>query len=762
MAEKFNPFNKWLGLNPKIKNPHHFQLLGIDPRSTDEDQIKRLVEKNAQKHLAQLSKLPPGKFDDVVKKLKARIEEAQKILSDPALRQKYLVQLKSKAAKQKKQGTSTKPTNPAEKVAPASPTTAAPAIPPNNITPAPPVAPAPPTTPTAQPPSTGVTADQPSGTATPPVFTPVADTPSFTPEPPAQPQTPPVAPIGVTPVAAPANQPPAAIPMAMPVAGSQPMMAQAVPAQAAPVETAPAGIGDVAIKRTVTRRKRNKWVGPIVALFMIGVAGGGGYLLIQNFEPLKVALGMSEAKPVTPPAGTPESDGGNGNEEPAKPLKATDINDLEDMDVENAISTEDDNTINDPDAAAKLKDIIAQGDNSDGDSPATDDGSDMDAENNTTDEDDPNFKEPFTADRNKMAVKIEADRLDELRRACQRLNRSLFRRDKKVSQEQLESAKQILAVYDTDNTRVEDSQQHYVQLVDDAERMLESIEGFWGQVVKGTNAFKGGAEIEIGEQKLGFLEADETGFVVRNAGVNVRYEYFFTPPGLAVRMGENGQIDSIPNWSIQKAAFYAVNQTTGTDYLSRIEELLKVAKDAGFDCEFVERYARFDFENFAPIDKVAFPKESELDAGIQNFRTEQSYTDVRKLDPEDALTYAEVLLSESSSTPDEMLPKLEEARKFAIRAGDAYRAEDAIFEMAHYSDFDAGLMLAESYYEIARNKKLSPLQVRALMETAIPFVKSDTGKSIPKRAYQNLGKQLLKLANTGNMVDCVRRLQQIQ
>ena len=83
MAPKNNPFHNWLGLDPENTNPHHFQLLHVSPKLVDPAEIKAAVEAGVARNLGLLAKVPPGKFDPLVAKLRKRISTAEKTLLDP-------------------------------------------------------------------------------------------------------------------------------------------------------------------------------------------------------------------------------------------------------------------------------------------------------------------------------------------------------------------------------------------------------------------------------------------------------------------------------------------------------------------------------------------------------------------------------------------------------------------------------------------------------------------------------------------------------
>ena len=100
MPTNFNPYAQWLGLNPKILNPHHFQLLGVSTKITDPAELERAVEAGAERNLLLLDKIPAGEHDAVIKQIKQRVLIARKTLLDSDARQVYLSELKQRTKAQ--------------------------------------------------------------------------------------------------------------------------------------------------------------------------------------------------------------------------------------------------------------------------------------------------------------------------------------------------------------------------------------------------------------------------------------------------------------------------------------------------------------------------------------------------------------------------------------------------------------------------------------------------------------------------------------
>ncbi|MFT7633966.1 MAG: hypothetical protein ACI87E_005025, partial [Mariniblastus sp.] len=101
MASEFNPFHAWLGIDSRIKSPHHFQLLDVSLKLKDPTEIQSAVDAGTKRCLLSLSKVPAGKHDELIAKIKQRIAIARKTLSTPQLRAVYVAKLKQKLKQQR-------------------------------------------------------------------------------------------------------------------------------------------------------------------------------------------------------------------------------------------------------------------------------------------------------------------------------------------------------------------------------------------------------------------------------------------------------------------------------------------------------------------------------------------------------------------------------------------------------------------------------------------------------------------------------------
>lgn len=723
MPDSFNPFHHWLGLSPKIKNPHHFQLLGVSPKLADQKQIEAAVEAGVRRNAEMLAKVPPGKHDALLKQMKQRIALARKTLLNPKLRADYVNELKAKIKAQqegKTSGSQNQGTAPKQDAAP------------------PPSAPPTVTPPAAVTPST-------------------AETPIEPPE---------------TPLAQPAtsiSSVPAAIPLAVPIQpDSEDGATVAVPVAAAiPTQSDQSAddspFGNVQIDAKRGRKRKRSALGNVIAVIMVVAAGVGAFLVYQNFESLMrlgginpdVSIGPGINNEDEPEKQNPDDDSSNDDEtildpgqddatpgkKPSK-LPTFDLDSLPEL-TESDLADVMDGAGNKPKQKDPDGDMSDQGVSQNNDPPEM-----------VNDDVDP--------DADKTPVQLDASQIAELRKDLQRARRSMFRRDEESATNALQSAQQLL-----DDTIAPESevvaadQRPLARLVGDTEEALRLLDGFWEQVVNSCQNIPGGQEITIGQQVVGFLEADQEKFTVRNSGTNITYEYSFCPPGLAMKLAIQGAIPDIPTWSKQLAAFYAVNQVDGIDHAEKIDELLKIAEDAGHDCDGIRRFAIFDFGNMGlPDSKVDPPEEGELDQAVAEFREESSYKEIKKLTPGMAGLYSEFLLQIDSPNFKQHVAFLDEARKLAIYGGEAFKMEDAVLEMGIYANIDVGELMLSSYTELAKGKN-TPEQTRQMMEGAIPFLKSSLAQSLDAKPRGQLAKRLLKIAKANNMLDSVRRLNQL-
>ena len=715
-----NPFHKWLGLDPKSNNPHHFKLLGVSPKLIQQAEIEVAVRAGVKRNLDLLSKVPTGQNDPVLAKLRARIATAEKILLDPKLRAQYKLKLKAQIQASRSSIISSTLAQPAasasdpsqraaesaDLVPPAKPPTGLPVAPELPAVPAPAASPVVPGAPSVGGPAI-----------------PTASLPPTT----ARPVSPEQVPMQAVPMAVPlTSQPPAATPVS----------AQPINADVNEPDFEEPGIGPVRIKR-ITKRRKSKLAGPLFALMMLAAAGGGSYLIYQNFDEL-VRLGRGEVKEKEKIAevgsSTPEENGGSSavelledQDKDKKPVVDTPVN-LEHSPKEASDSGDQMTEVIDPENSAEEKETPTQ--------PPEPEG---------------------------RVLSLDQSQLFVLRKDIERGYRSLFRREFDVAEKCFGSASEVLdSVIQRETDQLVPDQQSLADRVHDFKKLKMNIAGFWSQVKMSAASLSASAQIVVGTQKAAFVESKPESVILRRMGTNIEYDYSFCPPGLAMAIAELGAIEDIPTWNMQKAAFATIDQMGGRNHSSMIDRFIGVAEDAGHDCSYLLRLNPLDLDGVGrPQNKLEPGKKSDLHSAVEQFRKQEDYREPKKLDGETALKLAEILFSRKDNDASQRLAVLEEVRLLAIQAGSASLAEDAIYELDVFGKIDPTKITFVTFEEISK-QKLKSTQARNLVERSIVFLNSEPGESAKPNRRKRLKERLFRHAELYEMEDALRRLEQIE
>ena len=709
MSLPFNPFHKWLGLAPQDKNPNHFRLLGVNPKLTDSDEIKKAVDDRVRSRLVLLSKIPAGKHDELVQKLKHRIAIARKTLLDPQARASYLEALNQRAKTQAS-------ANPA-KVA-KSPSTKPPSVKPSIVAS--------------------------NSDLNPPAVKPAQPKAPIAPAP-ASPE--PSRPIPARAVSPSVNAP---IPMAVPLATN---VSASAPAAIVNDEEEQS-LGAINIDHKISRKRKKSPAGILFGLGMLAATIFGGYLIYDNFDALKKVTEVAEVDPqgAAPIEGVVESSGGSSSAAPkrtATPVRSKtksfpkiDLNNLPELNIAEVVNHEQtknrafaDNGFADKTPSGADKKMMSEPDGA---------------------------TEPVARANPVNMVSLDEFQISKCRRHLERARRSLYRREKSVASKSAQAALEILNQVRKGPTDVFVAEQEPVaKLASATKEACGLVEGFWNQVIKSTNQQSGGQEIEASGSIIGLLEADQEKFTVRMAGANVTYEYHFCPPNLAIELAKMGDIGDIPTWNKQLATFYVVNQVDGKRFDAEINALLRESEAAGHDCDGIRHFAEFEFGSIGkPDTKIEMPDQRTLEESIAEFRTENEITSINSLDPGMAGKLAELLLQIDSPNFQQHVAYLEEARNLAIRGGNASQVEDAIIELDNFARVDRAELMGDSLIALSKSK-LTSGQSRTLMERAIPFLISSSSSPVPPKSREKLASQLKKLAEAHEMVDSKNRLNQL-
>lgn len=563
MARKHNPYQLWLGLAPQLTNPNLFQLLGIDPDSTDDAAMKEMAKVSAKSLLNKLRAVKTKTDGErkIKQKLNEKIMLAHETISSPEKRKIYLRKLRQSAA------------NPHPRTAPGT-NAQSPGTSTENPTPSPGVPPmAISDIPHAIPIAIPVTALPPT---TPPITTPAASGIS-----------PPPSPTGLNAIGGSVEPP---------LPGNQNPNFSSLNAE--PV-----------VKIVPVRRKTSRsWIVPLVVLVLI-VGGISGLLslvskynnileLIPRNQQQVESTNSSTSSPATPgstessagvPPQTPISDAtpGNLNSIDASTKRETVANRSPDEHLKTGLPRDitivgapGSNTSNP--AIVSTPDTPVDGGLTGGDSFPRPDPPNSKTDANLIGGADNPFDIPV-AD---VARRLTDPQLTSLRLAHHRSRDALFRQDTKLAIAYNVEARQLLQRY---NATLPDEfvaeQRGLIQSIESLEQIVGWVEEFWRQVKTSSAQMAGGLGVEVGEKTIGLVEGRQTDVVLRIAGKNTAIEYQDLTPVLAITLGELATINDVPQWNLAKSAFLATKLPQYPDLESRQNAFLEQAATDGYDLQ---------------------------------------------------------------------------------------------------------------------------------------------------------------------------------
>jgi pSer/pThr/pTyr-binding forkhead associated (FHA) protein len=98
MATPLDPYEKWLGIPPAERPPHHYRLLGIPTFEED----ARVIDLGASRQSEKVRHVAAGSDPALVQKLLLEISKAKACLLNPARKQRYDIVLRAKRARVKR------------------------------------------------------------------------------------------------------------------------------------------------------------------------------------------------------------------------------------------------------------------------------------------------------------------------------------------------------------------------------------------------------------------------------------------------------------------------------------------------------------------------------------------------------------------------------------------------------------------------------------------------------------------------------------
>ncbi len=716
----FNPYHQWLGLDPRWKNPHYFQLLGVSSRVLDERAYANEVQAAAQAKLELLKSVAGEENKAILDQVRQRILRAAEVLADTRRRSEYVQNLKLKS-------TDTRPPVVAD--------------------------------PPAKNPPPRAQRERNSSDLLPPMAV-------------SQPPIPMAGNIIPAESSLPARDVPQ-IPMAIPIQQPSPAeLADSVGSEA--VATAsPEWVDNVNVEppmrlKPVRKRRPSKLglLGAISMILITVISVAGLYFIIDrlankifsNVDPTSTG---SPADVVADPSALNESTSSTDSQNESGNLE-TIVKEIQERGLPEETEAERANILaNDPAHRVgrnRKPAVDTETDRVEDNTEPSDPGRDA-IETGSVDNDAVVPDTPIESVKPAKPL-TELESLELVSRLRQ-IRRSLFRRDREsVSRNVTDTQRRFDQLLDPSSVSLNPSQQRLRQHFEATKSAVGLLDGFWAQVVSSSLAMAGGQEISLNDQIVGFVDGTEDYVILRVAGSNINYRYEFLPPGLAVKIAEMGAINDVPSWRLFLAAFLALQNDPQERHAERIEELITQSVADGHDDTLFREFLNDDFSNIAGTAKLELPSDAEISVLLQDFQTAEKSQNPTQVKPQLASRLANRLMTMIPDSQARAIAYAHHARELASQAGDAFLVEDAISVLADRVDIDRGELLLASMLELSKNR-LDATQTRNLVETAIPVLKSIPVNSESKQKIKDLAQRLNGLAETHQFLDAQRRLSQL-
>ena len=513
--------------------------------------------------------------------------------------------------------------------------------------------------------------------------------------------------------------------------------------------------GNLRVRRRGSARRKRSMLVPLMSMFffVVGVGGiiyflfaymemyGGSQDVVQPSD-----VGDAVAKNVGGDVVDPV-DGG----EPQKEAKGT---------GGNAGQKGADSKGNDSDDAAKRDAAKRDGAKDDG---AKDDGAKDDGAKDGMDGGDgPAEPEPPKTEMRGLSFAEKA----RFRRLMQRADRNLFQRNFDGAAEAGGQASELFEsiLSDGQGATLNREAKKMQELALALDTLTGNLRGFWQQVE--TSGKENDGDIAIREDFITVVEASDDYIIIRRRGSNLRYKYLELPAGLAMALGESGAQEDVPQWNIQKAAFYAVNRQVDLKYRDRAMEFVLLAERDGHDMAYMRNYLAFDWTD------VGRPEGSpeQLDRAVQKKLIREMKEEWEIANRIDSLAADECeeslsrLLSEMDQFKEDEDSKraaiCELSRLLAVQAGLVDLALELVDEQRVWAQFDVMELKVETMNDLA-GQKLNSANARLCVESYLRFRAADLGDVAAGTKIRKLHDRMTELATREGFSDLVRNLAQL-
>ncbi len=704
----FNPFQQWLGFPPEQADPDHFQLLRVPRQGMEESQLRLTINAGYERISAQLARLLPTDQPVLQQQLWQRIETARQVLTDPEQRRQYLSQLEPSA-----RSPQSRPT-PAKRRKPKSASTNTPKPEANRAA-----------EPTGKrqflgPPS--VEERFPPGAKIPPQPLPpsgeeigaleeVKQSPRIEPEVvPDKPRSVPTAKLfedfELT------DDP---VPFAQPISNTQGQLTATTSAQPLerPVQPQPKVKKESEFDRNRRAKKKAATIRALLQVGLTGVIVVIGFLLLTNLETLKAKLGFqpNASQPTASALSQPDDSPANQTNPSDQPQP---------LDQPGANATPEPPEINETGGStvSPAADNKQTGENEEQDEVATDDPSLVIEANGS-----PPGSEPAVdplpappaitpADRNRWRTASWLIRLAQ---------HQLYRRNYDDARQRLEQAKQLLRP-DGEHDPLPETPGQLQSRITTLQKLTTDLDEFLQQVSDAAIDVPGNLNINANDQVVGLVDADRKSIVLRQFGINHRYDYRHMPPALAVQLVEQTGYPDNAKWYRRKAAFYAIEQSmAGVLDEKKVNELIRYSTDRGEDCAAIASFIEQPNFELATNEQRIIIDPILTSDWLHQLRSKLGYSDPAKLKANEADRIVNQLLLMVSDSDRQSVELLFEVYRLAIIARNVSLMEATVLELNQHAVVDAPEIFRAGLRWMAR-EELEPQQRDDLLETAIGFL----------------------------------------
>ena len=220
------------------------------------------------------------------------------------------------------------------------------------------------------------------------------------------------------------------------------------------------------------------------------------------------------------------------------------------------------------------------------------------------------------------------------------------------------------------------------------EQMIDHLDVFLNQLRSSAKELPAGEEVEVGTLIMALVDSSPTDVTFRRAGRNDVIPFTDLPTSVAIALGDQGAIKSIPRWNMAKAADLIIQSEHNSSLKEKARPFLDQSISDGYDedCQAISAYSGSVWKHQAVAESLpADPTVEEVDSQMREFRTASQYKDPRKVASKEASTLIEKLLFLPAPEPEQRLARLSEAIAIA----------------AQQRNFDAVLIATTELYRIS-------------------------------------------------------------